>query len=246
MRKAPTCTSDELEIPLCSLFLPLFPVFVHSPSKKITKITSQPVSNQLLCHCCFTRTRKTQFYEVNWQQHTSNIKPIQPNKLTRTSKKVLLTQLHWHMQVESRTAHLNFGKVDEEELVNWHINYWLSVKYPPPSDGHSFDRGQCFQTLWSHTHTHKGGVLYVYNKSRKWLSGELPAVSRDKRRLRKPCGRFPLSGAASLLTWSQSQGVMELEKVINPALQQGQDSSIKPTHKDSSIFNYCFQSAEES
>lgn len=29
---------------------------------------------------------------------------------------------------------------------------------------------------------------------------------------------------------------MELEKVINPALQQGQDSSIKPVHKDSSIF----------
>lgn len=25
---------------------------------------------------------------------------------------------------------------------------------------------------------------------------------------------------------------MELEKVINPALQQGQDSSIKPVHKD--------------
>lgn len=39
---------------------------------------------------------------------------------------------------------------------------------------------------------------------------------------------------------------MELEKVINPALQQGQDSSIKPVHKDSSIFNYCLQSAEES
>ena len=39
---------------------------------------------------------------------------------------------------------------------------------------------------------------------------------------------------------------MELEKVINPALQQGQDSSIKPAHKDSSIFNYCFPSTEES
>ncbi len=39
---------------------------------------------------------------------------------------------------------------------------------------------------------------------------------------------------------------MKLEKVINPALQQGQDSSIKPVHKDSSIFNYCLQSAEES
>lgn len=78
------------------------------------------------------------------------------------------------------------------------------------------------------------------------VSGELPAVSRDKRRLRRPRGHFPLSSAASLLTWSQSQGVMEVEKVINPALQQGQDSSIKPVHKDSSIFNYYLQSAVES
>lgn len=35
---------------------------------------------------------------------------------------------------------------------------------------------------------------------------------------------------------------MEVEKVINPALQQGQDSSIKPVHKDSPIFNYCYSS----
>lgn len=37
---------------------------------------------------------------------------------------------------------------------------------------------------------------------------------------------------------------MELEKVINPALQPGLDSSIKPVHKDSPIFNYCLQSAK--
>lgn len=71
------------------------------------------------------------------------------------------------------------------------------------------------------------------------------AVSGDKRRPRRPCGHFPLSSAASLLTWSQSQGVMELEKVINPALQQGQDGSIKPVNKDSTIFNYWIQSTED-
>lgn len=38
---------------------------------------------------------------------------------------------------------------------------------------------------------------------------------------------------------------MELGKVINPALQRGQDGSIKAVQKDSSIFNYCFQSREE-
>lgn len=78
------------------------------------------------------------------------------------------------------------------------------------------------------------------------MSGELPAVSRDKGRLQMPRVHFPLSSAASLLTWSQSEGVMELEKVINPSLQQGQNSSIKPAHKDSHIFNYCFRSAEQS
>lgn len=77
------------------------------------------------------------------------------------------------------------------------------------------------------------------------MSGQLPAVSRDKMELRRPLGHFPLSSTASLLTRSQSQGVMEVEKVINPALQRGQDSSIKPVQKDSSIFNYCFQSREE-
>lgn len=70
----------------------------------------------------------------------------------------------------------------------------------------------------------------------------LSAVRRDKREPRRPLGHFPLSGVASLLTWSQSQGVMELGKVINPALQRGQDGSIKAVQKDSSIFNYCFQS----
>lgn len=73
----------------------------------------------------------------------------------------------------------------------------------------------------------------------------LSAVRRDKREPRRPLGHFPLSGVASLLTWSQSQGVMELGKVINPALQRGQDGSIKAVQKDSSIFNYCFQSREE-
>lgn len=68
------------------------------------------------------------------------------------------------------------------------------------------------------------------------IVGELPAVSRDKTRLRRPSGHIALSRAASLLTWSQSQWVMELEKVINPALQPEQDSSIKPAHKDSPHF----------
>lgn len=170
----------------------------------------------------------------------SNIKSIW-HKLTRWNSK---TWLHWCVQVQSLTAHLNFVKVDE--LVNWHINYRVSVKYQYNLLGtHLLEAGISRHCGHMHTHTHKR-EFYVYNKSRKWLSGELPAVSRDKGKLRRPCGHFPLSSATSLLTWSQSQGVMELEKVINPALQQGQDSSIKPVHKDSHIFNYCFQSAEQS
>lgn len=89
------------------------------------------------------------------------------------------------------------------------------------------------------THTHATGEPYECKKSRNDCQVSCPQWAV----IREACGHFPLSCAASLLTWSQSLGVMELEKVINPALQRGQDSSIKPVQKekDSSIFNYCFQ-----
>lgn len=101
------------------------------------------------------------------------------------------------------------------------------------------------ENTYVHTHTTVESFMYIINHVNDCQVSCLQWAG-DKKKLRKPRGHFPLSSAASLLTWSQSQGVMELEKVINPALQQGQDSSIKQVHKDSSIFNYCLQSTEES
>lgn len=191
------------------------------------KIISQPAANQLLE--CTRRPKSTLYVYVTWQKHQSN--------MTETDR----PPTKMYVQREQ----LNFVKVDKS--VNRHINYRVSVKYQCNLLAtHSLEAGICRDCGRTHTHTWAQREFYVYNKPRKWLSGELPAVSGDKGRLRRPRGHFPLSGAASLLTWSQSQGVMEVEKVINPALQRGQDSSIKPLHKDSHIFNYCFQSAEQS
>lgn len=157
---------------------------------------SQLASNQLLMSLLLHKNKKNSILWSQLAAHMSNIKPIQPNKLTRTSKKKKkpsTTLLHWYMLVESLTGRLNFGGVDEEDMSYWTgtlITGCQSSIHHHLTESHLLDS---ISRHCGHTHAHKGGVFNVYNKSHKWLSGELPAVSRDERRLRRPLGHFPLS-----------------------------------------------------
>lgn len=95
-----------------------------------------------------------------------------------------------------------------QNMAKWRIN-----KRPPPPDCCWFafpNTGKCL------------GLMYEIHQSNDW---ELAAVSRvwSERPWGGTRDHLPPCPVDSLLTWSQSQGVMELEKVINPALQRGQE-----------------------
>lgn len=204
---------------------------------------SQLASNQLLMSLLLHKNKKNSILWSQLAAHMSNIKPIQPNKLTRTSKEKKnpsTTLLHWYMLVESLTGRLNFGGVDEEDMSYWTgtlITGCQSSIHHHLTDSHLLDS---ISRHCGHTHAHTRGESLMYIISHindcqvsflQWAGmrggSEGPLAT-------SPC-------QCSLFTQLKPiSGGNGTGKVINPALQQGQDSSIKPVQKDSSIFNYCW------
>lgn len=91
MCKSSTCTSDRPQIllwsPFCSLSSPSLPCLCSLPIKENHK--NRQLSTQCQTNCCVIAASQEQeklnFIKINWRQHMSNIKPMQPNRPTPTN-----------------------------------------------------------------------------------------------------------------------------------------------------------------
>lgn len=127
MCKSSTCTSDRPQIllwsPFRSLSSPSLPCLCSLPIKKITK--NRQLSTQCQTNCCVIAASEEQeklnFIKINWRQHMSNIKPIQPNRPTPTT--ILELRSYGWMPPPTSWLHIHV-RSDSRMSTNWKLSVW--------------------------------------------------------------------------------------------------------------------------
>lgn len=109
---------------LLSLFsVSSLPLFTPHQRKSQKSPTVNPVSNKLLCHCRFTRTRKTQFYKnqlaaTHVKYQTNAAQQTDTYKCTRTTALWLDASTS-----QSIAVYIHVGS-DSRMSANWKLSVW--------------------------------------------------------------------------------------------------------------------------
>lgn len=173
---------------------------------------------QCLCQCCCWCSGSTcqtpdQVYTLNWKgTERGKKKIIFRNRPSATRANVCSGLNPWP----------NFAKL--EELVNWHINYSLSITYTLLSATWLLCLVRRIHTH-TYTHTQVGWIHKVRNGAEIRAGLEEDTES--------------LLTAASLFSSSQSQeGNRGGKKLLTLLCRGGRTAPLNPQHKDCPAFNY--------